>query len=324
MITVSIIMPVYNVEQYIEQAIQSVLKQSFYDFELLIIDDGSEDNSIERAKTFKDDRIKIIRQKNRGLAGARNTGIRNASGDLIAFLDSDDYWHPEKLMRLVSLMQSDQTCGVSFSSSLFVDDNGQSLNRIQKPARTNNFDPSYIFTRNPIGNGSAPIIRREILHEIEFTTDDRPYRQYFDETLRQSEDVECWTRIALFTQTRFVYVDEPLTFYRVNASGLSADVDKQFESWMYLLNKLRHYAPEFERKNGKLAKAFQLRYLARRLVSQNRLFNAARLAVMALITDVRILWQEPYKTIETLGASVGFCLIPPIIRNPVMNILINR
>ena len=95
---VSVIMPVYNVERFVAVAVQSVLDQRFADFELLIIDDVSPDRSIAICEAFDDKRIRIVRhEKNRGLAGARNSGIRHARGDLLAFLDSDDCWHPDKL-----------------------------------------------------------------------------------------------------------------------------------------------------------------------------------------------------------------------------------
>ena len=94
---VSVIVPTYGVEKFIAAAVRSVLKQTYKDFELLIIDDGSPDRSIEIYQQFTDSRIKIIRQANRGLAGARNTGIRHSQGEYLAFLDGDDVWLPQKL-----------------------------------------------------------------------------------------------------------------------------------------------------------------------------------------------------------------------------------
>jgi len=92
---VSVIMPVYHVEAYVGIAIQSVLNQSFTDFELIIVDDGGHDNSVAICRGFDDERIRIVSQKNRGVAGARNTGIAQARGAYIALLDSDDIWMPE-------------------------------------------------------------------------------------------------------------------------------------------------------------------------------------------------------------------------------------
>jgi len=86
----SVIIPVYNIDRYVSVALQSVLNQSFEDYEILIVDDGSTDESINICREFIDPRIKIISQNNRGLAGARNTGIRHARGQFLAFLDGDD------------------------------------------------------------------------------------------------------------------------------------------------------------------------------------------------------------------------------------------
>ena len=93
---ISVIMPVYNVEKFVARSIESVLRQTHADFELILVDDGGNDQSLAICRNFKDPRIRIISQVNRGLAGARNTGIRNANGQYIALIDSDDLWHEEK------------------------------------------------------------------------------------------------------------------------------------------------------------------------------------------------------------------------------------
>mgnify|MGYP001942669512 CR=1 FL=1 len=95
----SIIIPIYNVENYLEDSLQSVLAQSFLNFEVLMVNDGSQDSSVKICQKFieKDHRFRLIEQTNRGLSGARNTGIRHAKGHFIAFLDGDDLWHKDKL-----------------------------------------------------------------------------------------------------------------------------------------------------------------------------------------------------------------------------------
>ncbi|NEO51027.1 MAG: glycosyltransferase family 2 protein, partial [Moorea sp. SIO4A3] len=102
---VSVIIPVYGVENYIAAAVQSVLEQTYTNFEVLIIDDESPDSSIKICQEFSDQRLKIIHQTNRGLAGARNTGIRHAKGDYLAFLDGDDLWLPQKLERHIEHLE---------------------------------------------------------------------------------------------------------------------------------------------------------------------------------------------------------------------------
>lgn len=312
---VSVVIPVYNVERYIEEALDSVLTQTFTNLEVIVVDDQSPDNAIALVEKYHDPRIRIIRQKNRGLAGARNTGIRVATGKYIAFLDSDDYWQSNKLQVHVELMQNSPNCGVSFCSSLFVDENSQSLNRLQSPKKQKGFQASDIFCRNPIGNGSVPVILKSVLEKIAFQSDDKvsdgqPYQQYFDESMRQSEDVDCWTRIAILTATEFKYINQPLTNYRLNNEGLSADVDKQFTTWLRLLDKLKSYAPDFAEQYGSTAKAFQYRYLARRCVFQGQAGSGLKLMWHAYRTNTLALMQEPRKTIETTVASLALAVLP--------------
>lgn len=307
---VSVVIPVYGVEKYIEEAVASVLAQTYTNFEIIIVDDESPDNSIELVeKSFSDDRIEIVRQINRGLAGARNTGIRHAKGEFVAFLDSDDFWVAEKLENHITLMRSIPNCGVSFSSSQFVDEQSKALGRLQAPKKKKNFKAQDIFCRNPIGNGSVPVIRKSILEQIAFFSPDRlneeePYTQYFDESLRQSEDVECWTRIALKTATEFHYIDKPLTNYRLNNEGLSADVDKQLATWITLLTNLQAYAPDFAKTYGSTAKAYQYRYLARRSVFQGQARNGFKFMLLAFRTKPMAMLVEIGKTSETLVASM--------------------
>jgi glycosyltransferase involved in cell wall biosynthesis len=100
----SVVIPLYNKETFIEETLKSVLNQSFQDFEVIIVDDGSTDESFERTNKFKDSRIKIYHQNNQGLSSARNTGIKNANSDFIAFLDADDLWLPHHLQQLYNLI----------------------------------------------------------------------------------------------------------------------------------------------------------------------------------------------------------------------------
>jgi len=325
---VSVVMPVYNVEQFIEEALTSVVTQTYQNLEIIVVDDESPDQSILLIQQkFNDPRIRIVKQKNRGLAGARNTGIRQAKGEYIAFLDSDDFWQSDKIEQHIKVMQANPNCGVSFCSSLFVDEQSQSLGRLQAPKKKGAYQPSDIFCRNPIGNGSVPVIRKGTLEQIGFISSDKshngvPYLQYFDESLRQSEDVDCWTRIALSTGAQFQYIDRPLTHYRLNAGGLSADVDKQFETWSALLTKLECYAPQFAKKYGPVAKAFQYRYLARRCVFQGQGRLAAALMWRAFKTQPLALMQELGKTIETSVASVCLALIPQSLQRKLIASLI--
>jgi len=307
-------MPVYNVEKYIKLAIQSVLDQTYTHFELLIIDDQSPDNSINLCRRYQDPRIRIIQQQNLGLAGARNTGIHHAKGDYLAFLDADDYWAAEKLESHLNHLLSQAEVGVSYCPSVFIDDNNKLLGIRQSP-KLNNISLEDIFCRNPIGNGSAPVIRAEVFKDISFPgrSNGKVRQWYFDETLKQSEDIDCWLRIASETHWEFSGIAPALTYYRVNDSGLSANVVNQFDSWKRARQHLQAKAPDSVEKWGSLAEAFQLRYLSRRAIRSRDSAMALKLIKLAINTNYRILFKEPSRTLNTLLCAVLINCLPTAI-----------
>jgi glycosyltransferase involved in cell wall biosynthesis len=305
-------MPVYNVERFVGDAVRSVLAQSFSDFELLIVDDLSPDRSSAICEAFHDPRIRIIRHReNRGLAGARNTGIRHARGELLAFLDSDDSWAPEKLALHVQHLRARPEVGVSFSRSAFINEDGSPNHCYQMP-RLRAIEPGYYLCRNPIGNGSAPVIRRQVLEQIRFQDDLHGSVEdcFFDEHLRRSEDIECWIRIALTTQWVIEGIPQALTLYRLNGGGLSASLWQQFTSWEQVIEKTRGYAPTFVAQWERPARAFQLRYLARQAIRLHDGPMAIQMVHRALATDRQILLQEPGRTLTTLCAAYLLRLSP--------------
>ena len=308
---VSVVMPVFNVAPYVAEAVQSVLDQTFTDFELVIVDDGGTDNSIAICQTFDDPRIRIVHQQNRGLAGARHTGIAQRRGDLIALLDSDDRWRPEKLMLHVIHLDADTSVGVSYSGSRFIDADGHVLKQAQRPL-LEAVTPHHILCRNPVGNGSAAVIRRAALDQIVHADAKEPGRpRYFDESFRQSEDIELWIRMSLTGGYRFDGIAPLLTDYRIVGGGLSANIARQFESWERVIDKVRSYAPGFVAQHGAAARAYQLRYLARRSVQLGDGAFALSLIGEALSASRQPLWQEPRKTLTTLAAALVTRLCSP-------------
>lgn len=300
---VSVVVPMYNVEKYIETCLDSVLAQTFHHFEVICVDDGSSDNTAKIVARYNDSRIVLIQQQNRGLSGARNTGIQAARGMYVALLDSDDYWAPEKLARHVNHLNSRPKVGVSYSPSLFVNDDGELMGIGQFP-QLKRVTSKTVFCRNPVGNGSAPVIRRQLLLKMNLNSDSDKRLMVFDESLRQSEDIELWTRIALNTRWKFEGIPQPLTYYRVNASGLSANVQNQLNSWKKAMQANRAAHPGFFKRNYQLAKAYQLRYLARRAVQSGDSSKAISLIHNALFCHLGILYEEPKRTLLTYGCAV--------------------
>lgn len=320
---VTVVMPLYNAASTVRESLESVLAQTYRHLEILVVDDGCTDASVSICREYGDPRIRIIQQSNRGLAGARNTGIRQARGTILAFLDSDDLWKPQKIERHVAHLSGAPEVGVSYSRSAFIDRDSKPLGLYQTPP-LHAITPELILCRNPISNGSCVVIRRTVLDDIRYetTNDGEAESAWFDDTFRQSEDLECWLRIALQTQWRIEGIGEPLTLYRLSNSGLSANIEKQFTSWQRVIDKTAGYAPELIRRYGKRALAYQLRYLARRAIRERQPRQGAKLIQEALRRYPRLLLEEPLRTLITLAAAILGVLLPQKLYRPVENLMI--
>jgi glycosyltransferase involved in cell wall biosynthesis len=307
----SVIIPAYNVERYIAATIQSVLNQTYQNFEIIIVDDASPDRVGEICQRFTDPRIKLIRQENRGVSGALNTGIRQAQGEYLAFLDGDDLWLPEKLEKHIEHLEKSPDVGVSFSRSSFIDDTGQPLNEYQMP-KLKEITVPYLFCTNPVGNGSAAVVRRETLEAIKFQ--DNLYGSiedcYFDECLRACQDSEILLRIAIQTPWQIEGIPEALTQYRVKPGGLSSNFLKSMEVWEQVIERTRSYAPEIVRAWENKSRAYQLRYLARTAVRLRDGSAAVNLINQALASYWRIVVEEPRPTVLTGVAAYLLWLMP--------------
>lgn len=308
---VSVIVSVYEVEKYIAATLRSILEQTYKNYEVLIIDDGSPDRSVEICQQFTDPRIKIVRQQNRGLAGARNTGIRHACGDYLAFLDGDDLWLPEKLAKHVEHLENLPDVGVSFSRSALIDVDGNSLHTYLMP-KLKNITSLDLLRSNLVGNGSAAVMRREVADAVKYqdSFDGKQTDFYFDESLRRSEDIELWLRIRIETPWKLEGLAEALTLYRVNSGGLSANLLQQLESWEQVLAKIRTYAPELMEQWENQSRAYQLRYFARNALRLQAGSMAVKLIHQALKNHWQILLEEPRRTLLTWGGAYLLWLLP--------------
>lgn len=221
---ISIIVPVYNVEKFIEDTINSVLKQSYKDWELLLVNDCSKDKSVEKIKTFSDPRIRLIEQpENKGAYAARNRGLEEAKGRYIAFLDSDDYWEPEKLEKEMAFMEKEDA-GFVFTGYEFADENGKGTGAVVKVPHSLTFKKALnntnIFT-------STVLIDREKIP---------------DELIRmpniKSEDTATWWRILMAGNVAYG-LNENLVKYRRSQGSLSSN---KFEAIKRIWNLYRNIA----------------------------------------------------------------------------------
>lgn len=300
----SVIVPAFNVSATLRATLEALVVQTHQDFEIIVVDDGSTDTTAALAHGFEARaNLTVLSQANRGLAGARNTGIAHARGRYIGFCDADDIWRPEKLQRHIAHLEGNPDLGVSYSGSALIAEDGAALGLAQRP-KLSGISAEDILKRNPIGNGSAAVFRREALLDLAYRPGFERQRDWvFDETFRQSEDIECWLRLALSTDWQFEGLPQLLTEYRVNASGLSAALDKQLASWERAVAKLRPLAPDFFARHEAAARAYQLRYLARRAISSGRSAEARALLRRAMGQSLTPFAEEPIKSLATWLAA---------------------
>ncbi len=299
----SVVVPAFNCAATITETLRSILRQTFADFELIVVDDGSTDGTPEIVGRFSDPRIRLIRQRNRGLAGAHNTGIAAARGEFVGFCDADDLWMPEKLERHIDHLRANPAVGISFSDSRMIDAAGRPIGVCQKP-KLKGLTAADIFKRNPIGNGSTAVIRRAALDGFAYRPKGEAERDWwFDENFRQSDDIEGWLRFVLTQDWRIEGIDGLLTLYRIHGAALSANVACQLDSWLDMRGKIAQISPALVERHGPAATAYQLRYLARRAVSMRDGALASRLVRQSLRASLRPLVEEPVKTIVTLAAA---------------------
>lgn len=311
MANVSVVIPIYNVEPYIQATVQSVLDQTYPIHEIILVDDDSPDNSASVCRAIDDPRITIIHQENRGPSGALNTGIRHATGEYIAFLDGDDIWSPTKIATHIQHLESDDRVGVSFSSSSFIDMDGNPLSGVQSP-RLKDIDIFYLMRYNPLGNGSAAVYRRQVLDQIKFQQDLRgtPEDVYFDEQFRMSQDIELLRRIVLQTHWCVEGISQALTQYRINPKSVSSNFDKKVKVWEQLFAKTCSLNPSLIGPCQSISKAYELKYLARRAVRLRDGRAAMRLSIQALQASGHVLIEEPASMVTIMGAAMTLWLMP--------------
>ncbi|WP_136442604.1 glycosyltransferase family 2 protein [Pacificoceanicola onchidii] len=302
----SIVVPAFNASATLPDTLLSLRSQTFRDMEIVVVDDGSTDETAALVTQLarEDGRIRLVSQGNRGLAGARNSGIHAALGEIVGFCDADDLWMPEKLAAHVEHLARAPHVGLSYSGSALINDAGDRIGHAQRP-RLRRVRARHVLTRNPVGNGSAPVLRRAALEALRYRPHYETERDWvFDETFRQSEDIECWLRLCVTTDWSLEGVPGLLTEYRLSAGGLSARTEAQLASWERMVEKLRPEAPALFAAHEEAARAYQLRYLARRAITGGDGAAAQDYLRRAFACSSRPLFEEPLRTGVTAAAAL--------------------
>ena len=271
---VSVIMPVYNGEKFVGEAIESVVNQTYKNWEIIIVDDGSTDNSKKIIDQYlTDSRIHYIKHsKNQGIPSARNTGIKASQGDFIAFLDQDDIWFPKKLEKQIAIFKCrTHDCGMVFSDKIMLRDEGfikvrkksrripKNINRLPLRKVT-----EALFLYNFISIITV-MIRRECLETVGL----------LDESIKGgADDYEFCLRLA--TKHKIKYLSIPLAIHRIHKANYS-DVERFFQDNLFIMDKAFAQAPFLAALRKK--KLAMLYYDLGRYYQQEGRFHHAREAL---------------------------------------------
>jgi glycosyltransferase involved in cell wall biosynthesis len=285
--SISVIIPVYNGEKTIHETIESVLNQTLSDFEVIVINDGSQDSTLEIVSSIQDPRLKVISYPNAGLSVTRNRGISLASGDYIAFIDADDLWTPDKLESQFKALQANPQAAVAYSWTNHIDESSQ-FSRTGSHMTVSGNVYAKLLLANFLENGSNPLIRRQALTTV----------GGFDETLIAAEDWDMYLRLA--AHYHFVAVPSPQILYRISIDSMSSNVYKQEKESVKVIKKAFIQAPKFLQHLKKQSLANLYKYLTFKTLEgdpeRQRGIKAAHFLWHCIINDPsllrkRVIWK---------------------------------
>jgi glycosyltransferase involved in cell wall biosynthesis len=229
---VSAIIPNYNYARYVGEAVESALGQTYPNIEVIVVDDGSTDNSLEVLEQYRD-RIKIIDQKNSGVCVARNRGVAESAGEYIAFLDADDVWLPEKIEKQVEKFASGKDLGLVHVGVIDIDASGDELATHLNGMEGDVAAELMMFEKAVIlGGGSGVMIPRPVFDEVEG----------FDESLSTSADWDLYFRISSAFSVGFI--GEPLLRYRLHGSNMHSNVARMEREMLSAYEKAFSRVPD--------------------------------------------------------------------------------
>jgi glycosyltransferase involved in cell wall biosynthesis len=277
---VSVVLPVHNGAATIDETLRSVRSQTHRNLEIIIVDDGSDDETLDIVSRHGavDKRVRLSQQPQGGVAAARNAGIAQAQGKVLAFIDADDLWAPEKIAKqIASLRAAGQQYAVVYTWYALIDKDSRIIDRSYRPS-----DSGDVLARlcygNLVGNGSSALITKAALLEA----------GGFDPSLRARsaqgcEDLQLYFRIA--ERHLFALVPEYLTGYRRTPTNMSSDLLQMYRSWMLVTGDMK-------RRQPRLATAIET---GRNLFVGGLLERAIafRQPSQALFLASRLLWRDP-------------------------------
>jgi glycosyltransferase involved in cell wall biosynthesis len=291
---VEVIIPSYNTAKYLSIAIESVISQTFEDWRILLVDDGSTDNTAEVVAPYiarLGPKLKYIKQVNAGLPAARNTAIRNSSAELLALLDADDIWVPHRLAESVKAFAGRPDVGLSYGFNTRIDEQGNVIDTFDRGQRhAEGRIASQIYMRRVDLPCPTITFRKQCVDEVGL----------FDETLRATEDRDLWLRIA--QRYEVALVPEILAHYRVSGQSMSTDPERMLDAQRRFIEK--HYGTSgcgFLPRRVALSRIYRQRAEA---------LDIRRKPWPALLSSVRalILYPLEFSSVRTAGSLLLHCV----------------
>jgi len=295
----SVIIPVHNAERTIAAAVQSARAQTFMDFEIILIDDGSTDGSIQAMLPFagNDERVRMFAKRQEGVSATRNFGAEMARGDLLAFLDADDCWRSSKLLQHSRLHEIYRGMEASFAKIAFRSEREDGTLADPLTYSTVQVDPlrlDAVLSENPVCTTSNLVIKRETFLAM----------GGFQDGMNHAEDQEFLARFV-DEGRKIAGIDQCLVDYRLSPDGLSCDYEAMLAGWRELAAK---YEGRFDMRRSE---AIYCRYLARRILRAGGPAPLARrMAFDGLRADYRAFFSDTRRGGLTLGAAIGSSLLP--------------
>jgi glycosyltransferase involved in cell wall biosynthesis len=297
---ITVVIAAYNSEKTIRETVESVLSQTFSDFELIVIDDGSTDSTLEVLSQMEDPRLRVFSYPNAGVAASRNRGIALASGEYVAFLDHDDLWTPDKLEAQLRALQEDPRIGVSYSLVHCIDEAGRFLHPCSRITASGDVYARLLVT-DFLDTVSNPLIRKEALDRI----------GGFDESLASADDWDILLRLAACYP--FACVSAVQVLYRECPDSLSFDVSRMEAAAVGVCENAFAVAPihlQYLKRDsmGNIYKFLTARAL-RGHPSRQRGLQAAGFLWNAVRNDPRLPYTLAF--VHTLCLIAAMTLLPP-------------
>ena len=297
---ISVIIPAYNAENTIKETINSVLNQTFTDFELIVINDGSQDSTLEIVSSISDHRVRVFSYPNAGVSAARNRGISEARGKYISFIDADDLWTPDKLEAQLTALQANPQAAVAYSWTDWIDESGRFL-RSGGHIKLNGNVYSQLLLRDFVESGSNPLICKQALIKV----------GGFNESLKPAADWDMWLRLAAHYE--FFCIPASQILYRVSPNSMSSNIWQMETESSEIIERSFAQAPESLQYLKRQVLAERYKYLTLKAVEgkleRRRGLSAARFFWQAIRYDLS--WLKRTKLMLILLLKIFLATVLP-------------